>query len=201
MRSLSLLVFISFFLVSCNGDLVPAKILKISDGDTLRVVLCERITDGECIEASPEKQLSTGDNGRAAKRTNSARDIKLRMLGIDAPEIKQQHWGTKAKNFLETELADDKYIFIETDVEPKDRYGRLLAYVYDSKKVNINEKMLELGLAELYILGENNKYAVAFKTAEAKARENELNIWSKTDGLEMSPSKYRKQQKLRFKKR
>ncbi len=187
MRQISFLVFISFLLVSCNGDLIPAKVVKISDGDTLRVVLCEKISLGECVEP-PE-----GSSHR--------RDIKLRMLGIDAPELKQQDWGTKAKSFLEAELADDKYIFIETDVEPKDRYGRLLAYVYDSKKININQKMLEQGLVELYILGENTKYANAFKAAEAKARSEQLNIWSLTDGLEMSPSKYRKQQKLRLKKR
>lgn len=187
-----ILVFGTLFLVSCNGNKIPAKVLNISDGDTLRIMFCKEIKADECV------QYSNAEIG--AKATNSrfkSHACKLRMLGIDTPEMKQQEWGEKAKTFLENELQDDKYIFIETDIETHDRYGRLLAYVYDSQEHSINEKMLREGFAELLIIGANDKYANEFKAAEAYARERELNIWSKTDGLEMSPYKFRKQSKKR----
>jgi micrococcal nuclease len=173
------LCLICVFLVSCDETKIPAKVLKISDGDTLRVALCEKIIQGECVPYSTI--------------------IKLRMLGMDAPETQQQDWGKKATEFLKQELSDDKYIFIETDIEPRDRYGRLLAYVYDSQGISINEKMLREGYAELLILGANDKYATSFKAAEAYAKQHELNIWSKDGGLEMSPYKYRKKMKGKFK--
>jgi micrococcal nuclease len=186
------LCLICVFLVSCDEAKIPAKILKVSDGDTLRVSLCEKILNGECVPCSTRINSEIGVRQRCPV-------IKLRMLGMDAPETQQQDWGKKATEFLKQELSDDKYIFIETDIEPRDRYGRLLAYVYDSKGISINEKMLREGYAELLILGANDKYATSFKAAEAYARQHELNIWSKDGGLEMSPYKYRKKTKGKFK--
>jgi micrococcal nuclease len=198
------LCLICVFLVSCDETKIPAKVLKVSDGDTLRVAVCEKIIRGECVPYSHMEgfmklgfQSSTKyKNGDYGKYPNI---IKLRMLGMDAPETQQQDWGKKATEFLKQELSDDKYIFIETDIEPRDRYGRLLAYVYDSKGNSMNEKMLREGYAELLILGANDKYATSFKAAEAYARQHELNIWSKDGGLEMSPYKYRRKTKGKFK--
>jgi endonuclease YncB( thermonuclease family) len=191
------LCLICVFLVSCDETKIPAKVLKVSDGDTLRVALCEEILNGECVSCSTRsvaERVSSRLNAEIGVRQRCP-VIKLRMLGMDAPETQQQDWGKKATEFLKQELSDDKYIFIETDIEPRDRYGRLLAYVYDSRGISINEKMLREGYAELLILGANDKYATSFKTAEAYARQHELNIWSKAGGLEMSPYKYRKKMK------
>jgi micrococcal nuclease len=186
------LCLICVFLVSCDETKIPAKVLKVSDGDTLRVTLCEKILNGECVPCSTRTNAEIGIRQQCPV-------IKLRMLGMDAPETQQQDWGKKATEFLKQELSDDKYIFIETDIEPRDRYGRLLAYVYDSKGNSMNEKMLREGYAELLILGANDKYATSFKAAEAYARQHELNIWSKDGGLEMSPYKYRRKTKGKFK--
>jgi endonuclease YncB( thermonuclease family) len=198
------LCLICVFLVSCDETKIPAKVLKVSDGDTLRVTLCEKIVRGECVpylhmEASMKLGVQSSTKYKNGDSGKSPNIIKLRMLGMDAPETQQQDWGKKATEFLKQELSDDKYIFIETDIEPRDRYGRLLAYVYDSKGISINEKMLREGYAELLILGANDKYATSFKAAEAYAKQQELNIWSKTGGLEMSPYKYRKKMKGKFK--
>ena len=198
------LCLICVFLVSCDETKIPAKVLKVSDGDTLRVALCEKIIQGECVpyshmEGFMKLGFQSGIKYKNEDYGKSPNIIKLRMLGIDTPETQQQDWGKKATEFLKQELSDDKYIFIETDIEPRDRYGRLLAYVYDSKGISINEKMLREGYAELLILWANDKYATSFKTAEAYARQHELNIWSKDGGLEMSPYKYRKKMKGKFK--
>jgi endonuclease YncB( thermonuclease family) len=194
------LSLISLFLVSCDETKIPAKVLQVTDGDTLRVSLCEKVLNGECVPCSPrEAAMRLGLKSSSNHKNGISTVIKLRMLGMDAPETKQQDWGKKATEFLKQELSDDKYIFIETDIEPRDRYGRLLAYVYDSQGISINEKMLREGYAELLILGANDKYATSFKAAEAYARQHKLNIWSEDDGLEMSPYKYRKKMKGKFK--
>lgn len=193
---LGVFCLISIFSTSCdNENKIPAKVLNISDGDTLKIMFCKEIVREECMAYSDsEFERSSGKAGNLKLKSHSC---KLRMLGIDTPEMKQQEWGKRAKAFLEDELKDDKYIFIETDIEIKDRYGRLLAYVYDSEGHNINERILKNGFAELLIIGANNKYATEFKAAEAYAREKELNIWSKEGGLEMSPYKFRKKSKKR----
>lgn len=59
----------------------------------------------------------------------SGQDERVRLLGIDAPEKKQMPWGPRAARFL-AKLVLGKTVRVETDVQARDRYGRLLGYVF-----------------------------------------------------------------------
>lgn len=163
------LIFI--FLVLCSCTTTPEyeyKLKKVIDGDSLVI---------ESLLDSHEEQV--------------------RLLGIDAPEYTQEPWGLRAREFVLENIQPGDELKIET-VEPRrDKYGRLLAFVFysDGNETKLlNEEILESGFAEIFILNKWNAYSSRLKEAEAQAREAGLNIWS-SNGMKMSPYQYRKKHK------
>src|SRR3989344_9380912 len=92
---------------------------------------------------------------------------KIRLLGINTPEKKQKGYE-EALVFLKQ--YEGKEIIIERGRENKDKYKRLLRYVFYNKEM-INERILRQGLANLYYYKED-KYTKKLKQAEEKARTN-----------------------------
>jgi len=91
-------------------------------------------------------------DGDSLKATGHDIQIKVRLVGIDAPELKRgkhkpgQPFGQKAKKFL-TRMVLNKQVFIKG--YGLDYHNRILAVVYVGKK-NINLEMIKAGLAEAY---------------------------------------------------
>lgn len=98
----------------------------------------------------------------------------VRLLGIDANE-KGEKCYNEAKKRLE-ELVLNKEIELERDNENKDYYKRYLRYLIDNnenKKINVNLKLVEEGLA-IARFYENKKYKLEILSAEKNARENKI---------------------------
>ena len=118
---------------------------------------------------------------------------KVRLIGIDAPEVEQRPWGQRAKKYLKDLLDASRWaVSIELDVEKKDQYGRLLSYVWTSDGRMINVQMLKEGYAMLYTFPPNIRYVDEFKKAQDEARRKGLGIWGKA-GLKETPRSYRKE--------
>ena len=95
----------------------------------------------------------------------------------------------EAKNFLKQ--YEGKQVEIERTKENKDKYNRLLRYVFYNKKL-VNEEILGEGLANLYVY-EKDKYTEKLKKAEKEAREQEKGIWKKSENygcIELLELKY-----------
>lgn len=88
------------------------------------------------------------------------------MLLIDTPETVHptkpvQPFGVEASNFTKEKLTG-KDVQLEMDVGERDKYGRVLAYVYIDNTM-INEQLLEKGLARVaYVNEPNTKYVDEF---------------------------------------
>lgn len=118
------------------------------------------------------------------------RKEKVRLIGIDAPELKQKPWGNEAKRHLKGLIAGSS-IKVETDIVKRDKYGRLLAYLWTSGGRFINLDMIKGGYAVLYTISPNVRYENKLRDAQTEAREKKIGIWS-ADGLKKAPRKYRK---------
>jgi micrococcal nuclease len=117
---------------------------------------------------------------------------KVRLIGIDAPELEQEPWGRRAKNHLRKLIRDNNWqVRIELDVQQRDKYGRLLAYVWDKKGNMINYLMIRNGYAMVYTVPPNVKYTELFVQAQQLARKEKRGIWGK-NGLPETPSEWRK---------
>src|SRR5207302_4566860 len=81
------------------------------------------------------------------------RKEKVRLIGIDAPEIDQAPWGIQARDALRG-LLDGKTVRLETDITVRDQYRRLLAYVYVGEML-VNLELVRQGQAVLYTVPPN----------------------------------------------
>jgi micrococcal nuclease len=118
---------------------------------------------------------------------------KVRLIGIDAPELKQSPWGHRAKRYLRELVSTSQWtVSIELDVEKRDAHGRLLSYVWTSDKRMINAQMLREGYAMLYTFPPNIRYVGEFKKAQEEARRKDIGIWGK-GGLKENPQEFRKE--------
>ncbi len=121
------------------------------------------------------------------------KEEKVRLIGIDAPELAQKPWGDKSKKYLESLLSSSGWkVRLDYDVEKTDQYGRLLAYMWTQDNRHVNLLMLENGYAALYTLPPNVKYVEEFRTTQTKAREKKIGIWG-ANGLKERPRDYRKE--------
>jgi len=108
--------------------------------------------------------------------------IKIRLHGIDCPE-KKQDFGNVAKEFLSS------YVFgkvVTVQNMNTDRYGRTIGIV-TVDGVNINEKLLEEGLAWHYKTYDKNP---EWSRLETDARNNKKGLWVQPNAV--SPWDYRK---------
>jgi len=109
----------------------------------------------------------------------------VRYLGIDTPEVRKKEgkdWIYEPQPFAEEasalnrKLVESKHVRLEYDVEKKDKYDRLLCYVFVGD-VFVNAKLLEEGLAFLYTYPPNVKYVDRFVELQKKARLEQKGIW------------------------
>lgn len=79
------------------------------------------------------------------------KDKSLRLLGIDAPEVKgaTREQGLVVRDWLRSKVKQGKNIIIQTFKDESDKYGRYLAVLYIDG-VNINQLMLDEGLVRSY---------------------------------------------------
>ncbi|AFD06775.1 thermonuclease family protein [Solitalea canadensis] len=107
---------------------------------------------------------------------------KVRLIGIDAPEIHKSQrkdigpYGKEAKAYL-VNLLKDKKVKLVYDVGRRDQYGRTLAYAYLSNGLFINEAMIKLGYARAVTFQPNVKYSKHFVQLEREARKKNLGLW------------------------
>ena len=121
-------------------------------------------------------------------------EIKVRLVGIDAPEVgKKKHetgqpYGRKATKYL-AKLVLNKNVRVEE--YGTDRYARMLGVVFVNG-TNVNLEMVRLGLAEVY-RGRQPRYfnATIYNKAEAEAKRLGIGIWFLGDKY-VSPKEWRK---------
>lgn len=108
---------------------------------------------------------------------------KVRLIGVDTPESvhpnskKNNEYGEEASKYTKS-LLEGKTVKLEFDVSPKDKYGRLLAYVYLEDGEMLNEKLLKEGYAQVATYPPNVKYVENFKELQKEARENKVGFWA-----------------------
>ncbi len=106
---------------------------------------------------------------------------RVRLIGIDTPESvhpdenKNTENGKKASEYTKKILTGKK-IRLELDVQERDKYGRILAYVYLDDEM-VNKKLLADGYAQVATYPPNVKYAEEFLSIQEKAQKAQKGLW------------------------
>lgn len=141
-------------------------------------------TDPEFIEG---KVIIVPDGDEVRVKTSSGNAYTVRLLGIDAPESKQD-FGVAARKDLEARVLDKD---VKVIVHRKDSEGRYMGTVFVEGQ-DIGVRMLENGSAWHYkrVSGEQSSEArVRYAKAELKARESKLGLWAAA--MPMPPWEFR----------
>ncbi|MGQ9474147.1 MAG: thermonuclease family protein [Candidatus Caldatribacteriaceae bacterium] len=107
---------------------------------------------------------------------------KVRYIGVDAPELghsqKEAEYYAQEAYRINRELVEGKKVTLEFDVQKRDRYGRMLAYVYVDGLM-VNEWLVANGYARVATFPPNVKYADRFRQLEREARRKGFGLWAK----------------------
>jgi micrococcal nuclease len=147
--------------------ILEAQVLQAARGTAGEIVTLGRIHDGDTPQ-EPGK-------------------VSIRMLGIDAPELGQKPWGAKSRDFLigliggpGTEISLVK----DSRAPDRDRYGRLLRWIYVGDNQLVNLDMVRQGWALCYNPGRTKlDHWVVLLEAEQEARSSLVGIWSATPAV------------------
>jgi micrococcal nuclease len=107
----------------------------------------------------------------------------VRFLLVDTPETVHpskpvQPFGPEASAFTKSVLNGAAVVELERDVSERDKYGRLLAYVYADGR-SVQELLLERGLARVaYVYPPDIKYVDHYRAIQRAAQERGVGIWS-----------------------
>lgn len=135
------------------------RVIRVVDGDTLAVDI----------------------NGLSAQ---AGKTETIRLIGVDAPESVHpskpvQCFGKEAAAKLK-ELLEGKLVRMEQDrtQDDKDRYGRLLRYVFLEDGRLANQLIIEEGYAHEYTYEAPYARQAEFKAAEQQARFEKRGLWA-----------------------
>ncbi len=108
---------------------------------------------------------------------------RVRLIGIDTPEVTggflpAECYGDEASAYTSSLLPTGTEVGLTRDVEARDRYDRLLAYVYRADDgLFVNLEIAAHGYAEALIIEPNTAHADSFYAAAARARNKGLGLW------------------------
>lgn len=116
--------------------------------------------------------------------------VRVRLIGIDTPELSQAPFGAAARDALLKLLPVGAEVELERDVEVSDRYGRRLGYVWWNG-VLVNWQLVRGGWAVLLTVPPNVRYVEAFQEAQRRAREEARGLWA-VEGFSCLPADRRR---------
>jgi micrococcal nuclease len=148
-------------------SLRTGRVTEITDGDTIRM----QLLGGQTVERvrligidSPE-QYPSEKLDRDAARTGRSREAL-------------QELGRRATAYAERTLAD-QVVGLSFDAEPRDRYRRLLAYVWLQRGALFNRLIVADGYAQVLTVPPNVRYAGLFLACQREARKHRRGLWGR----------------------
>lgn len=155
-------------------------------------------TDTSLTELTAVTLVSVVDGDTLKVMDQENKIYKIRLIGIDTPESvhadkeKNNKYGTMASDYTKSLLTNITTLYLEYDDEHFDKYGRLLAYVWIDKKIelkgipNAEELMLNAILVnDGYAIDKeyrpNIRYAIILKALTLSAKYQKKGLWNYSD--------------------
>ncbi len=134
------------------------------------------VVDGDTLD------IDAADQGKPKTR--------IRLWGVDTPEVahgktKDMHYGPEARTFAEKTLDGREVHIVLSPKRTRDRYGRLLAYVFLERGGEMfNEMLIEQGMAYADPRFDH-AYKKRFIETETRTRREKVGLWSEVKIDEM----------------
>jgi micrococcal nuclease len=167
--TLILLTFLTILLPSAllaerSARTLPAEVLWITDGDTIVIRL----------QGHKERVRLIGIDAPECRPNPKAQKDSIRT-GDDLRTITEM--GRRSTRYVQSILKPGDHVSVELDVQERDKYGRLLGYVWLQDGRMLNEEIVRDGYASLMTYPPNVKYRERFEKAYREAREAQKGLW------------------------
>ncbi len=135
---------------------------------------------GQVTARIPATVIRDVDGDTVIARLGNGREEKVRLLGADTPEVVDprkpvQCFGHAASAFTKSALVGHR-VTLELDVVPRDKYGRLLAYVIVGGR-RFEDELLARGYARFLVIPPNGSHARVMLREELAARAARRGLW------------------------
>ena len=129
------------------------------------VATIESVIDGDTIVLEVQNQTET-----------------VRLLGVDTPETVHpskpiECFGPEASAFTKATLVKGSSVKLLRDVEPRDRFQRLLVYLFLADGTLFNQLLIDRGFARTLSIEPNTTFASQFATHESNAKDRRVGLW------------------------
>jgi micrococcal nuclease len=139
-------------LAGAQSPSIEGLVVRVVDGDTIHVQLPDRLE-------------------------------KVRYIGVNTPELRHPQRGVEPGSHeahaVNRRLVEGKRVRLELDVQPRDRHGRLLAYVWTGDTM-VNAELLRLGYAQVMTVPPNVRHQSLFLKLQRAARDSHRGLWRPT---------------------
>ncbi len=164
-------------------------------GETLGLGAAEADTQSAAVAESPAGELyevAKVIDGDTITIKVAGKQETVRLIGIDTPET-----GANAECFATEATAALKVLFQGTRVRlekdqtqgERDKYNRLLAYVFTDTGVNVAEYLIKNGFGREYTYNKAYKYQAAYKAAQKSAQDTKKGLWAPGACTNTAPAK------------
>jgi micrococcal nuclease len=137
-----------------SAGTLEGPVVRVVDGDTIHVRIGDRVE-------------------------------KVRYIGVNTPEVhhpkKGEEPGGREAMAVNRTLVEGKTVRLETDVQSRDRYGRLLAYVWTGD-VMVNAELVRRGYAQVMTIPPNVRHQALFVKLQRDARDAGRGLWRSDAG-------------------
>jgi len=171
------ILFSLFFNTSChanNPKLFSVNEKNINSSTQVKTewliqVYVTRVVDGDTIIVEINEDIP-----------NLQRRERVRLLGVDTPETvhpnrEVEFYGKEASDYTKM-MLEGKNVYLAFDWDLRDRYGRLLAYIYTSDGVCHNAELIKYGFGHAYTRFAF-QFIEEFRKYEKEARDNKMGLW------------------------
>ena len=143
------LLLVGFCASFASAEALVGTVVRVVDGDTIHVRVGERLE-------------------------------KVRYIGVNTPEVhhprKGEEPGGRDAMAINRTLVERRHVRLETDVQARDRYGRLLAYVWVGETM-VNAELVRRGYAQVMTIPPNVRHQALFVKLQREAREGARGLW------------------------
>jgi micrococcal nuclease len=182
-RRLPLVLLLLVLLAGCEGEVAVGG--GEGSGRTpagLATSKAQRATWPDPPKGAVPAEVQRVTDGDTFVATVKGRRERIRVIGVDTPESvapnrPDEPFGEEASDFAKRYL-DGETVRLAGDAEPRDRYGRMLAYVWLADGTFWNALLVAEGYAQQLTIPPNVTYATLFRRLVGEARREDRGLWA-----------------------
>lgn len=155
-----------------------------------------KVTPPKAVRVASGSVVSVTDGDTVRIKVDGGKTEKVRIIGVDAPEDTTHHdvFGPQATAFTRKALAGGRHVWLELDAGDRDRYGRLLAYVWltepslavkagypsdgEVRAGMLDAQIASAGLARVMAIEPNTRHRAVLAACVAEAQAARRGIWA-----------------------